>query len=545
MVSSFFISVPIFLFGEDELVYLDLFKDIIADKSVSYNISYLTGFTLDSLLEELSELPEHTAIIYLPLNTDAQGNSYKIRNIFPLLTDTADAPVFSFFDSSFGFGVVGGSMTSARLYGEQAADTVVKLLNNSDLSKRIETGVTSLEYDWRQLQRWGIDEKNLPEGSKIFYRADRFIEKYKKQIISISIFLMLQTLLIIALVINLMNRKKAEQMLVKSEDLLQRSERSAGLGGWDYDLINNSIYYTDELRNIFGTEPDKIMDINSFADFFHLEEQPVFNRTIDNIIKTGKPYEEEFRILSADGGYKWLLCKGEAVMQGGRVVRISGTMQDISHKKKYELEIEKSLHQKEVLLQEIHHRVNNNLAIIVSLLSMQTENIDDARLKRILTSSCNRVNSMALIHENIYMQEEIEKIVFSDYIRSLAGKLVMDMSDAEKPVNIEYDLEEYDMKVDYLVSIGLILNEIITNSLMHAFSETEEPLIKIFTRYESFDNRYIINISDNGNGVKNLDGLNDVKTIGFLLVHNLVKQIDGQIEYENNQGFNISISFKP
>ena len=209
-------------------------------------------------------------------------------------------------------------------------------------------------------------------------------------------------------------------------------------------------------------------------------------------------------------------------------------IRDVTERKKTEKMLEKSLHEKEILLKEIHHRVKNNLMIISSLLNLQSDYIKDEESKNIFKESQNRARSMALIHERLYQSTDLKRIDFGDYIRTLANDLyhtyVMDTS----LIKLNIDVDDIKLDINTSIPLGLILNELVTNSLKHAFSQGESGEINIKFHMQMIN--YLLEVKDNGVGFPNDIDYKNTDTLGLRLVTSLTEQIDGKIEFNNTSG---------
>jgi PAS domain S-box-containing protein len=204
--------------------------------------------------------------------------------------------------------------------------------------------------------------------------------------------------------------------------------------------------------------------------------------------------------------------------------------------------IKTSLREKEVLLKEIHHRVKNNLQIISSLLDLQEDYVsEDATAVNVLKESQNRVLSMAMIHEMIYQSEDLSHINFSDYIRNLTSNLFHSYG-AESSITSLINIEQIYLNIETAIPLGLLITELISNSLKYAFLNCEEG--KISVEMQSGKNEYKLKISDDGIGIPQEIDFNTESTLGLRLVNSLVNQLDGTIELERTKGTRYAITFK-
>lgn len=207
-----------------------------------------------------------------------------------------------------------------------------------------------------------------------------------------------------------------------------------------------------------------------------------------------------------------------------------------------EIEVKKSLNEKEVLLKEIHHRVKNNLQIISSLLNLQSNFIKDQEYLAVFRESQNRIKSMALIHEQLYQSLDLTHINFEEYMNDIVNHLIHAYASDLRRINIKKNIENVSMGIETAIPCGLIINEIISNALKHAFPDKQSGEVKI--EFESVNNGYILTISDNGIGLPEDFDIEKSKSLGLKLVNMLIKQIDGTLEINKYAKTEFKIKFK-
>jgi two-component sensor histidine kinase len=203
--------------------------------------------------------------------------------------------------------------------------------------------------------------------------------------------------------------------------------------------------------------------------------------------------------------------------------------------------IQEALNQKEMLLREIHHRVKNNLQIISSLLHLQAHKGQNPQ--DLLQQSQDRIQAMAIIHEKLYKSDNLQAISLAEYIENLVTYFQQTYSLEQRKIRVETHLEHIHLDIDKLIPCGLILNELLTNSIKYAFKEHEKGTIAIWAKMK--DNRCVIEIKDDGVGLPETLNLKQHKSLGLRLVDGLVRQIKGVWDYRSHQGACFSISFEP
>ena len=208
-----------------------------------------------------------------------------------------------------------------------------------------------------------------------------------------------------------------------------------------------------------------------------------------------------------------------------------------------EAQIRASLKEKEVLLSEVHHRVKNNLQIISSLLGLQRDYVKDARVLGALDDSQGRIRSMALIHDLLYRSDDLGHIDFSEYARNLATTILHTFSDKAAGVTVETAADQVFLPVGTVFPCGLIVNELITNSLKHAFPDGRNGSVLVeFSR--SGRDKFILTVKDDGIGLPEAFDYRNSESLGFKLVANLTeKQLRGRLELSSNGGTTVRLEF--
>lgn len=201
----------------------------------------------------------------------------------------------------------------------------------------------------------------------------------------------------------------------------------------------------------------------------------------------------------------------------------------------------KSLEEKEILLKEVHHRVKNNMQIISSILKMQERLIDDPKLKTVLGESQNRIRSMALIHENLYRNENLANIQFRNYVQSLVNTISRSYFDLQGRVNFVFDVENVFLPLDVGIPCGLIINELISNSFKHAFPNKANGEITI--SLQKHNGCFVMTVKDNGVGICPSFNPEESKSLGMKIVFKLIQQIDGELTYDFSSGTSYQIRF--
>ena len=207
-------------------------------------------------------------------------------------------------------------------------------------------------------------------------------------------------------------------------------------------------------------------------------------------------------------------------------------------------EKEKLLHDKEILLKEIHHRVKNNLQTISSILMLQSSGLKDDEAKKAIKESQSRVRSIALVHQKLYQNEGIEKVELNAFVKDLTVQIKSLFNQHKQTVNIDIHIPETHLLIDIAIPLGLILNELLTNSYKYAFNDNDKAEIKIElqeTEKNDITKRVVLLYKDSGKGFN--FSIEKPTTLGLRLIHVLSKQIGATIEYNNSNGSLYKFSF--
>ena len=227
----------------------------------------------------------------------------------------------------------------------------------------------------------------------------------------------------------------------------------------------------------------------------------------------------------------------------GKITGYVGTLEDITESKQSEDLIRASLEEKELLLREIHHRVKNNLQVISSLLNMQSNCIVGKSMQEVFKESQNRIKSMALIHEKLYSSKDLSKIKFDDYLKNLTTHLFHTYKIDTNAIDVKIDIDQdIFLGIDTAIPCGLIVNELISNSMKYAFPDHRKGEIEVGL-YRSINGAYTLKVRDDGIGIpENLD-IDNTESLGMQLVTTLTSQLEGTIVIDRSGGTSFNISF--
>jgi PAS domain S-box-containing protein len=351
---------------------------------------------------------------------------------------------------------------------------------------------------------------------------------------------------------DITQRKLAEEQLRQREEQLRQSDErlrialdAARMGFWDWNLQTGEVTRSPNLERLYGWGNNTLeRTCEAFLACVHPEDRDRVRQCEQCSIETGEDCDIEFRVVLPDRGIRWIESKSQVFYdETGKPVRMTGISLDISDRKQAETQIKESLREKELLLQEIHHRVKNNLQVISSLLDLQSHYIKDRVMLEVFRESCNRVKSMALVHEQLYQSRDCARINFVEYIQNLTNYLFRVYGVNSEKITLELDVDDITLNINTAIPCGLIISELVSNALKYAFPNSKEGIVKIAIDYHKDNNYLTLMVRDNGIGFSINSSINNVKSLGLQIVKVLTNQLDGTLEITHRVGTEFRISF--
>jgi len=274
------------------------------------------------------------------------------------------------------------------------------------------------------------------------------------------------------------------------------------------------------------------------------DDQDVYFLHRRGLGKTGQRDACQLRIRSLTGDPFWALMEGVVLAADDGVHFLRSTISDVSERRLAEDRIAASLTEKELLLREIHHRVKNNMQVIVSLLRLQSATIRDPEVLSAFSRCADRVMAMAVVHEKLHGSDNLSSISCSNFVDGLVEALAA--AHGADPSRITTDVGEVPLCLDSAVPLGLIITELASNALTHAFPDGQSGTIALGLNPEGDGGEVKLTVFDNGIGLPEVDAASEGGTLGLVLVEQLVKQqLGGTIAIDSEAGTAVTIIFKP
>lgn len=303
-------------------------------------------------------------------------------------------------------------------------------------------------------------------------------------------------------------------------------------------------FISSNLSKLFGWQySDVVGNARWWISHLHPEERRQTVRGLRRALAGDeRVYMHEYRFRCTDGRYLWIHdCLTIERNAEGQAVEIVGSWLDISDRVKAEDRLRASLREKEVLLRELHHRVKNNMQIVSSLLRLQATQAHDTRLQAMCRDSQERIRTMSLVHEQLYASERLDTIPAQAYIENIVATLVKSRGISRQRITVRVDADDIVMGMDEAVPCGLIINELVSNALKHAFPEGRGSIHVSLSAPD--DAHRLIRVYDDGCGLPQGMDVHAAKTLGLQLVDALAAQLGGELSIINAHGTDIRILF--
>lgn len=301
--------------------------------------------------------------------------------------------------------------------------------------------------------------------------------------------------------------------------------------------------YFDLISSLYNTQPYIGLVLNRGL----LSNNKEYNEILKYNYKKsfeGRSVNFEIETVDRSNNKLYLEIFLNPIMENNIPVEVSGIGHDVTEKKIAQQRMEQSLKEKEVLLKEVHHRVKNNMQVISSILNLQSSYVSDDYALSLLKESQNRIKTMAYIHESIYQNKSFTSVNFSDYIATLANNIIRSYSVSEEKIQLVLNLEKINLNLDNSIPTGLIVNELITNAIKHAFPASAKGFITV--NLKSKNNTVYLEVKDDGIGFDSDIDFRNTNSLGLQLVSTLIDQVEGELEFksEKNKGTSVLITFK-
>ncbi len=345
-------------------------------------------------------------------------------------------------------------------------------------------------------------------------------------------------------VTDITERKRLEEVLRQSEEKYRTAIiEEITEGYYEVDLAGNFTFVNDSMTLLLQYSREELIGMN-YRSFIPKDEVEGVYETFNRVYRTGE-IVKGFSVtnIRKDGMPIFMEDSISRLRAGeGRIIGFRGICRDVSRSRRAEDRMQTSIGEKEVLSREVHHRVKNNLQVIQSLLNLETRRIKDPQALEVFNKIREHIRSMSLVHEKLYQSPDLTRIDMADYLRSLSISLFHFSRINQDRVKLKVEVEKVQVSVDKAIPLGLIINELISNGLKHAFPE--ERIGEIHVGLSMVDEGMIrLTVGDNGIGFPRDVDFRKTDSMGFQVVMALVQQLEGTIGFHREVGTEFRITF--
>ncbi|MDQ7054266.1 MAG: histidine kinase dimerization/phosphoacceptor domain -containing protein [candidate division KSB1 bacterium] len=338
----------------------------------------------------------------------------------------------------------------------------------------------------------------------------------------------------------IVNKRRQDELLRQSEEKYREIFENANDMIYTHDVDGTILSVNKAVEKLIKAPREEIIGHN-ISEFLPADQLEIAQKKITEKLQGLAITTYELEILDRRGRRIPIEVSTKLIWRQGKPVAVQGIGRDISERKIAEKQIQKSLAEKVVLLKEIHHRVKNNLQIISSLLNLQLKGVEDEKVWQMIQECQHRIRTIALIHEMLYQSPDLARVDFASYVRQLVNYLMASYSRLVQNIHIDIDVDSVFLPVDRAIPCGLILNELLSNAIKHAFQGKPSGQIQLqFNRQNGWCE---LIMQDNGVGLHKRKNQENSGGLGMHLVQTLTEQLHGQLQIKYNNGTRIDLKF--
>jgi len=342
---------------------------------------------------------------------------------------------------------------------------------------------------------------------------------------------------------DITERKRTEEALQKNISRLELAMQAADMAWWEMDLPSGHVSFDKRKVEMLGYPEEKFKHYQDFMALVHPDDREKAMNAMRGHLDGSLPrYEVEYRIAASSGEYIWFHDIGSIGDRDaqGKPLNMTGLAINIGGRKKTEAEIQLQLEEKEILLKEVHHRIKNNIASIGGLLSLHMQTSTSPEAAAALQDAIGRIDSMRLLYEKLLLGGDFRDASAKNYIESLA-RSVVSLFPGLARVKLNLDVDDFRLDPKRLFPLGIIINELLTNIMKHAFAGKKSSTIKLSLIKEGA--RVTLTLQDNGVGLPSGFDMDASGGFGLMLVKMLSQQLRGSFSIEKHKGTRCTVIF--
>lgn len=343
---------------------------------------------------------------------------------------------------------------------------------------------------------------------------------------------------------DITERHEVEVALRESQRELLEVQKLSHIGTWRWDIASDVHEWSAEVYAIFGRNPGSGRAVAPMIQqYYSAEGGESVRLAASTCAQDGTPFQCDAEIVRPDGTNHWILIFGEALRDGdGNIISLRGSIQDITERKRAEKILQASLKEKVALLNEVHHRVKNNLQVIASLLRLEAGRSGQPETKAVLGDMQGRIRSMALLHESLYRSGIFAQVDLAYYLNQLATQAFRSQINHGTQVRLQLDMTSIQISMDQATPCGLLVNELISNCFKHGFPEGSQGEIRVLLEPLLGSDQIRLCVSDTGVGLPSDFEARRAQSLGLQLVSDLTRQIGGTLTIGPGASFCVTFS---
>ena len=348
---------------------------------------------------------------------------------------------------------------------------------------------------------------------------------------------------ILCMVTDRTDHEMAKISSAEGEARLRMALEAAKAGTWEWNLQTGGNTWSDELWKLYRLDPAAVEpSYDAWFQSIDPEQRASVAEAVRTAASSGGELRVEWRVNNPDGPARWLMSRGRPRLNAeGQVESYMGIVLDITDRKLIEEELTRSLHEKDMLLKEVHHRVKNNLQVLSSLINLQLDTQTWQEGAESLRLIQNRVHSISLVHERLYRSSNISAVDIKGYVHELIQQIACSYEDISQSVHITLDVEDVTLGVDKAIPLGLLLTELVSNAYKHAFTPEKRGELTVAVHIR--EGICTVQVSDDGPGMPEGFRADDTKTMGMQLVTALASQLRGAFTIAPCPGTRFEVEF--
>lgn len=332
---------------------------------------------------------------------------------------------------------------------------------------------------------------------------------------------------------DMTERVQQQATLRESEMRWRFAIEGAGDALWDWDIEHDQAFFSDRWKQMMGYRPDEIEVVgDTWMTMLHPEDRSrVIAEARAHLLGKAPHFNSEHRMLRKDGSEIWILGRALVVARDaqGKALRMIGTNSDITERKKAEVRLQHALAEKVGLLNEVHHRVKNNLQVVTSLLRLEGRRSSQPETQTVLADMQGRIRAMALLHESLYREGTFASVDLAVYLRQLCQQTFRAHAGRGGAVRLVLDLCPAQVSMDVATPCGLLVNELLSNCLKHAFPNERAGEARVSLQAQD-PAHWVLTVSDDGVGLPGDFEARRTQSLGLQLVSDLATQLGGKME---------------